>query len=198
MLLAGGPACGQGTFRFTATFDGYPPIEPDSIIRIAQYFEGGMWFRGARPPDYLVRCGGAPSDPWWPRNGTAYLLAGFQQSLLVSSVSGRGFGVASVDLSEFNSTYATPLTVPFVGYRSDGATVTTSFLTDGIIDGAGPLADFQTFYFDARFDDLIRLEVPDYGWALDNMVIFSIPEPGVAPLVLLAAALLACRRPRLG
>jgi hypothetical protein len=67
------------------------------------------------------------------------------------------------------------------------------FTTDGIIDGTGPLADFETFYFDARFNDLVRLEVPTYGWSLDNMVFSQVPEPSVGILCGLAAAAMLCR-----
>jgi hypothetical protein len=108
--------------------------------------------------------------------------------------SGDRFGMVSVDLAEFSTLYPTPRTVRFVGYRPDGSTVTTDFTTDGIIDGSGPLPDFQTFYFDSRFSDLVRLEVPTPDWALDNMAFsYVVPEPGTTALVLLAGAVAAFR-----
>jgi hypothetical protein len=83
-----------------------------------------------------------------------------------------------VDLAEFSTLYAEPYTVPFVGYKLDGTTVTTEFTLDGVIDGIGPLADFQTFYFDSRFADVVRVEVPVHRWSLDNLVVNIVPEPG--------------------
>jgi hypothetical protein len=112
--------------------------------------------------------------------------------------------VLSVDLAEFSTFYDYPATVPFIGYRSDATVVQTSFTSDGIIDGTGPLADFETFYVDARFNDLVRLEVPTYGWAMDNMVFSQVPEPTTlgllssAALAFLGAAKRRVRRMRRG
>jgi hypothetical protein len=75
------------------------------------------------------------------------------------------------------------VTVPFVGYRFDGSVVNTSFTTDGIIDGTGPIADFQTFYFGPEFSGLTRVEIPTYGWSLDNLYV-SVPEPGTVALMI--------------
>ncbi len=78
----------------------------------------------------------------------------------------------------------------FTGYYADGSTVTTSFTTDGIIDGTGPVQDFQTFLFpNKEWSGLKRVEVPGWGWSLDNLVV-SVPEPGTWALALCGAALL--------
>ena len=92
------------------------------------------------------------------------------------------FDLLAVDLAEYSTVVPDPATVPFVGYRSDGSTVTTSFTTDGIIDGTGPLADFQTFYFGPEWSGLTRVEIPTYGWSLDNLVV--VPEPGTGVLLI--------------
>jgi hypothetical protein len=97
------------------------------------------------------------------------------------------FGLYSVDLAEFSDYYPYPHTVQFFGYRADGSVVSTSFTTDGIIDGTGPLADFQTFYFDESFAAIVRFEIPDYcyGYALDNLTLFRVvPEPSTGALLL--------------
>jgi hypothetical protein len=97
-------------------------------------------------------------------------------------------------LSEFSTLYNVPKTVQFVGYRFDGMIVTADFTTDGVIDGSGPVADFQTFYFDQRFSDLLRFEVPSYGYALDNLVFYDVvPEPRVWSLLAVAGAMLGLR-----
>lgn len=186
-------AHGQGTLQWTVTFDGSPPIARGDTIGIAQYFEQDMWFRAIgpippEPPYLLARSGGGVS--FLAENGTAYLIAGFGASLAASASSGQRFGLVSVDLAEFSTLYQTPLTVPFIGYRQDGSTVTTEFVTDGVIDGAGPVPDFQTFYFDSQFADVVRVEVPTFGWSLDNMVFSQIPEPATGALLFVGGLLL--------
>lgn len=98
---------------------------------------------------------------------------------------GSLFGLVSVDLAEYSTVLPDAVTVQFVGYYADGGTVTTSFTTDGIIDGTGPLADFQTFYFDPKdWSGLTRVEIPTWGWSLDNLVV-AVPEPSPGALLLL-------------
>jgi PEP-CTERM putative exosortase interaction domain len=84
------------------------------------------------------------------------------------------------------------VTVPFIGYRADGSTVTANFTTDGIIDGTGPLADFETFYFGPEFRGLTRVEIPTYDWSLDNLVA-TVPEPQTSALLLLGSVLISFR-----
>ena len=97
---------------------------------------------------------------------------------------GSLFGLTSVDLAEYSTLFANqPVTITFVGYYSDGGTVSQSFTTDGIIDGTGPLADFQTFNFNSKdWSGLTRVEVPSFGWSLDNLVI-NVPEPSSGSLL---------------
>jgi hypothetical protein len=105
-----------------------------------------------------------------------------------------------VDLAEFSRLYAFPVTIQFLGYRADGSIVTADFTTDGIIDGTGPLADFQKFYFGPEFTDLTKFEVPTHGYALDNLTYYNvIPEPSSGALLALGLADLIAwriRRPR--
>ena len=99
-------------------------------------------------------------------------------------------------LAEYSTVVPYARTVPFVGYRPDGSTVTVSFTTDGIIDGTGPLADFQTFYFGPEFSGVTQVRIPAYGWSLDNLVV-AIPEPGAISLVALGLGMFwAIRRKR--
>lgn len=174
----------QGTLK-TVAFDGPPLIAPSDEFAISYYSENGMVFTPIGPGQF-GRSGGQPALTAFPRNGTAYLFASFTYSLAVTASSGKPFGLVSVQLAEFSTLYQTPLMVQFVGYRPDGTTVTNEFVTDGIIDGAGPQDDFETFYFDSQFAALTRVEVPTYRWSLDNLrVSLNVPEPGTAPLALL-------------
>ena len=101
---------------------------------------------------------------------------------------GSIFDLVSVDLAEYSTVIPTARTVPFIGYRPDGNIVAGSFTTDGIMDGTGPLPDFQTFYFGSRFRGLTRVEIPSYGWSLDNLVV-TIPEPCPGALMILGAVI---------
>ena len=182
-------SCGQGTIQIT--FDGPPPQPPGTSYNIQQYYESGMWFRPIEGPgsgNILVRAGGGRES--FAENGTAYLLAGLEQTLQFSFTNGLLFQMFSVDLAEFSTLYQEPLLVHFIGYRADGSIVTTELTTDGIIDGTGPLADFETFYFDKEWTDLTRVEIPTYGWSLDNLVVATIPEPATRALLLTGGLLL--------
>jgi hypothetical protein len=116
-----------------------------------------------------------------PDNGTSYLQAGGGSDLMFSHLNGTEFSLVSIDLAEYSTVLPNAVTVSFVGYHPDGSTVTTSFTTDGIIDGTGPLQDFQTFNFGSDWPDWTRVEIPTDGWSLDNLVV-SVPEPAMSPL----------------
>jgi hypothetical protein len=192
-LLALAQCCGQGTFT-RITFDGPPVIAPGTGRVVQQYYESGLSFTPIDPNAPwagFVRNGGGRIT-FYPDNGSAYLQAGVGSTLMFSSISGSLFSLVSVDLAEYSTVVPGAATVHFVGYRHDGSIVTTDLTTDGIIDGTGPLADFQTFYFGPEFSGLDRVEIPSYGWSLDNLVL-SIPEPGTGALAIIGAALLSVR-----
>lgn len=186
------PQCfAQGTLQIT--FEGPPPQPPGTDYAVQEYFESDMWFRPLGvigPGNGFGRIGsGFPADP---DNGTAYLRATPSDSLAFSFLDGSVFDLISVDLAEYSTGVSDSVAVQFVGYRWDGGTVSTSFTTDGIIDGTGPLADFETFHFGPEFNGLTRVEIPTFGWSLDNLVV-AVPEPGIWALLFLGAAL-ACQR----
>jgi hypothetical protein len=75
--------------------------------------------------------------------------------------------------------------------------MTRDITTDGIIDGTGPLADFQTFDFAhfPQFSGLSQVEIPTSLWSLDNLVV-TIPEPGSGLLCCAGGLALWLLRPR--
>jgi hypothetical protein len=93
------------------------------------------------------------------------------------------FDLISVDVDEYSGVFSgDPATVQLIGHYADGSTVTTSFTTDGIIDGTGPLEDFETFYFGQEWGGLSRVEIPNWGWSLDNLIV-AVPEPSALSLL---------------
>lgn len=191
LFLAGTGRChGQGTLH--VTFDGPPPIAPGTAILVQQYFESGLSFRPINSKDQgFGRVGTQPRQER-PDNGTSYLQAGLGSTLMFSFTNGSVFDLVSVDLAEYSTVVPNAVTVRFVGYRLDGSMIVTYFATDGIMDGGGPLADFQTFHFGSEFSSLTRVEIPTYGWSLDNLYV-SVPEPGTGALMILGTALLGLR-----
>jgi hypothetical protein len=184
----------QGKLQWTVTFDGPPDIGSSDQIAIRFYTEQGIVFTPIGSGQF-GRSGGAPVNTDYPRNGSAYLFGAFTDSLSVTSSSVSPFGVVAVDLSEWSTLYQTPLSVLFRGFKADGSIVTNIFVTDGVIDGAGPAVDFQTFYFDSQFVNLVRVEVPTIGWNLDNMIFSNaVPEPSVPALTFLGASLIGLRQ----
>jgi hypothetical protein len=184
----------QGTFEpLTVTFDGPPVLRPGASITVQQYLEGGMWFAGIPGTDGFGRTwSGDPRDPY---NGSvAFLQAALGDSLMFGLDDGSSFEPVSVDLAEYSTVVPDAVTVSFVGCRSDGGTVTVSFTTDGIMDGTGPLTDFQTFYFGPEFAGVYQVRIPAYGWSLDNLVVSRwVPEPGTGALLCVGAVLLGIR-----
>ena len=186
--------CGQGTFT-RITFDGPPAIAPDTAKIVQQYYESGLSFTPSDPNapwSGFGRRNGGGVYGLYPENGTAYLQAGMFGTISFSFMNGSAFGLLAVDLAEYSTVVPDAAIVHFVGYRHDGTSVTAEFTTDGIIDGAGPLADFQTFFFGPEFSGLDRVEIPSHGWSLDNLVL-SIPEPGTGALVIVGAAMFGVR-----
>lgn len=184
----------QGTLRIT--FDGPPALAPGTGVVVTNYYESGMLFKPLPGSYGFSRYG--PDFPSDPQDGTAFLKAALGDSLMFSLTNGSFFDVISVDLAEYSTVFSNePVTVPFIGYQQGGSTVTNYFTTDGLIDGTGPLPDFQTFYF-TNFTDLTRVEIPSYLWSLDNLVV-SVPEPGPGALLLFGALALGAwkwRHPR--
>ena len=183
-----GQAVAQGPM--TLTFEGPPYLARGSAIHVQSYSEAGFWFAPIPGTDGFVRQAGG--IPFYPENGTTYLQATLGDSLMFAKDDWSAFGLVSVNLAEYSTVVPDAVTVPFLGYRPDGSIVSASFTTDRIIDGTGPLADFQTFHFDPSLSGLVKVEIPAFGWSLDNLVI-SVPESSSGALLILAGGVFALR-----
>jgi hypothetical protein len=179
----------QGVINIS--FDGPPYQAPETAKIMQEYTESGMVFTPIDPnapwAGFVRR--GDPTNAWFPSDGTIYLQALVGNSLMFSMAGGGTFDFLSVDLAEYSTVVPDAVTVPFIGYFANGGTITTTRTTDGIIDGTGPLVDFQTFTF-TGWTGLTRVEIPASGWSLDNVVIGGVPEPSSAALLLLSGGLL--------
>lgn len=197
LLVTANSAYAQGRIQTIYFYAGVLP--PGTDRGLTQYRELDMRFYGL-PGEYAPMFGQySGSEEGYPCNGTQYIGLAAHDSLGFARTNGQSFGLVSVDLAEYSTLFQTPKAIPFVGYRPDGSTVKNIFTTDGIIDGLGPREDFQTFYFDSRFDNVVKVEVYATGFMMDNLVVKpAVPEPQTWALLALggAAMLLDARRRR--
>ena len=185
------------TVTLQIDYDISPPA-PSTQVGFGSYQEDGFTTKPLGPvltatPFLLRRNGG--SNTGFPENGSAYLQLALGDSLEVFQDSGEVFTPISVDLAEYSDLFAAVMSVGFTGYFSSGPPVTTSFSLDGIIDGTGPMADFETFLFPSSFENIIRLESTTNFFSADRLIV-SVPEPGRAALLLLGLMLAVASRQR--
>ena len=129
------------------------------------------------------------SSAFYPANGTAYLQAlNGQAPMVITNLQGALFTLLQVDLAEYSTVYQIPHSITFTGYRYDGAIVSQVFRTDGVIDGTGPAADFETFFFSADFYQLQQVLVTPSLFSMDNLLLQVVPEPQAGLLLLLSGA----------
>lgn len=113
-----------------------------------------------------------------PYNGTTYMSFGFQQTpVTIQNNNNYTFSISSIDIAEYSTVPGFSRNVTFLGTRSDSSIVSVEFMLDGILDGIGPMVDFQTFYFPETFADLVYLQADASGMVIDNLAIQTVPEP---------------------
>jgi hypothetical protein len=185
---------GQGTLTWIA-FEGPPAfLSGDGFT---EYQESGMSLKAIINQQGY---GNFISIAKWrsfdfPYNGTAYIHTVGSYPVEFTSTNGLPLGLVSVDLAEDRGVSPQAVVVQFVGYRADGSTVTTNFVTDGII-GDPFTPDFQRFYFGPEFSSgLVRVALPHSQAGLDNLYVTLIPEPATGTLLLACGlSLYALRR----
>ena len=174
---------GQGTF--TVTFD-EPPVVPLGSYRLErEYFESGVWFRTDSPVLYFQLTRHNSTQPG-ANNGTTHLTHPPGGTVLFSLANSTEFSLVSLDLARATVAEPDPANVTFLGYRSDGSTVSTNYTVSGFV--------FETFNFGVEFSGLTRMEVPGTYWAIDNVVFSVVPEPSAVALLLLGSGVWLCNR----
>ena len=150
-----------GTILFDTVFFPGGPIVLSDIVESNMQFSAAT---GVTHSDIGVAV--------FPNNGTPFLLLDVGQTpLVISNTVAEAFSLMSVDLSEFSTAFAAPRSIPFVGHKTDGSIVNITFDLDGIIDGIGPISDYQTFSFGNDFRDLSYVEVQVDLYCMDNLML---------------------------
>lgn len=147
-------------------------------------------------------------------NGTIYIgeeAGGLGLPITMATEGGQPFSLTSFDGTELfvNAAAAAVGGFPNAGYinvlgnLSGGGTVNAQFTLDGIIDGAGGAADFQTFVLPGTFVNLASVTFSGAqvtgapgAIALDNINTGVIPAPGALLLGGIGAGLVTWFRRR--
>ncbi len=168
------------------TFD--PPSLPHGSRSLDNYTQSGVYFGGTLPGSYAHTDTGLTL---WPNNGSAYLAV--TRYYTYFDMGGQPFSLKQVDLAEYSTVYAIPMDAIFTGRKTDGSSVTATFTLDGVMDGTGPLNDFQTFTFPASFNNLTRVDFNGHVMmpSLDNLVV----TPCVSVTLQTAGSPLPCGTP---
>ncbi len=181
-------------------FEQAPVPTTGTQLGISSYTEEGLLVKPLgpeedTPPFRLRRNAGDLAD--FPANGSPYLQLAFGDSFVMAGLSGDPFTPVSIDLAEYSAGTPGPVSITFNGFDGLGGSVSQVFLTDGINDGPGGAADFETFLFAPTFANIIRLESTTNSFSLDNLVLNVIPEPACVGLLALGALFLGRHRRRI-
>jgi len=123
-----------------------------------------------------------------PSNSTPF-MAFFQQYspddyVAFSLTNGYSFGLTSVDLADPNSPSLSPVPITFLGFKTDGSSVTNIFTTLG-----NSATSFLNYTFTSAFaSGLTSVSILSTRWAMDNLVfgnVQQVPEPGMESLLVL-------------
>jgi hypothetical protein len=122
----------------------------------------------------------------------------------ISPVGGGPFAFNSIDIGEWSFGGGTLWArhVVVTGNLFGGGTLSRTLDLNGIFDGPGGVADFQTFAFDASWTNLSSVVLQGTGgdpgnyFGIDNVVVNAVPEPGTLTLIGFGSAYLIRRRRR--
>jgi len=123
-------------------------------------------------------------------NGTDWFAHDSNSTITMTEASNSLFDFNGFDLAEIFINQSS-LTLTVTGFLSGGGTVSQLYTTDGINDGGGALADFQTFSLNSSFSNLTSVTFSGaLNYGLDNLIVNeSVPVPEPTSLALLALGL---------
>jgi PEP-CTERM motif len=127
-------------------------------------------------------------------NGSTYMgiddVAGDNPTTF-SRTGGGAFALTSIDIAEWLAGDAYARQIQVTGNLFGGGTVSALLILDGIFDGIGPLADLSSVVLKGIGSPSFFGQ--DY-FAIDNIGVEAVPEPGALSLVGLGFAYLFGRR----
>ena len=187
----------------TITFDDLLFLDPAGIG--GDRISGGFLFDTANDHSHIVTVGSGSE------NGTQFMIIDDQGGVhppgsanaTTISQGGALFGLTSIDISEVDRFTTFARQVQVTGNLFGGGTVSTVLSLDAVFFEAIPANYFQTFTFDATWNNLTSVVLTGAGaptpdrnyYAIDNVVVSSaVPEPGTLTLVGLGSAYLIRRR----
>jgi len=186
----------------TVTFEDVPiadgPNFPNDFA--TDVTSGGFFFDTETNHSHIT------TGDFFASNGTHFLgLDAFGgPTTKITPVGGGAFAFHSIDIGEWSFGGGTLWArhVVVTGNLVGGGTVSRTLDLDGIFDGPGGGADFQTFAFDASWANLSSVVLQGTGgdpgnyFGVDNIVVDAVPEPGTLTLLGLGSAYLIRRRRR--
>lgn len=148
-------------------------------LSLANYEENGVIFTGSFS-QYSMEIPGNSNN-----GSTGAIRFPLLSSVRIQLSDGAAFSLNSVDLAEYNNAVTgIQQTVEFRGLTSGNATVSQSFIIDGLMDGAGGINDFETVSFSSEFTQLVHVDISSDMFSMDNLKINEIPIPAAAWLFL--------------
>jgi hypothetical protein len=202
VVLSSAGAAAFATVGLAANVDyeGEPlgPVPPLTVL----VFEGPVFVQAL---DTSEIADGVACAPNCPDNGTKYQLshgAGIAGSVFIwidpdlesCRPDCNPFDLSKIDVAEPTLSTGPINLIIFAAFREGGGEL-FEFVTDGVVDGVGGQADFETVVLPDRFRDLESVIIvsafPYLGVAIDNIIV--VPEPraltalgsGIAMLALL-------------
>ena len=173
-------------------------VPPGTITNEGDLISGGFLFDTAADHSHRANAN-AGAD-----NGSTYMgiddVFG-EDATTFSRIGGAPFALTSIDIAEWLEPGHYAPQIQVIGNLFGGGTVSATLTLDGIFDGTGPLADFQTFTFGAAWGNLSSVILKGIGsrtggdyFAIDNIGVEAVPEPGALSLVGVGFAYLFSRR----
>jgi len=136
-------------------------------------------------------------------DGSTYFVTDADPSQTTfSQVGDAAFALISIDYAEWVGTNSARK-ITATGFRVGGTIVSADLFLDGIFDGQGGAADFQTFNFDSTWTNLLSVKLVGSNaltgtlnyFAIDNLVVSdAVPEPATLTLVGFGCAYMIRRR----